>query len=151
TTTRAYDPGRGISRRPPRRPRRRRIMPCPQLPIGISTGDILLGKYRVERILGVGGMGAVVAARHLKLDQVVAIKVLLPEVLEDSEIVARFEREARAAVKIKSDHIVRVTDVGTLDNGTPYMVMEYLEGEDLESLLRHRRSLPIDQAVEFAV
>jgi serine/threonine-protein kinase len=122
-----------------------------QMQIGIEVGDTLLGKYRVEQVLGVGGMGAVVAARHLRLDQTVAIKVLLPEVLEDDDMVTRFEREARAAAKIKSDHIVRVNDVGTLENGTPYMVMEYLEGEDLETLLRRRRSLPIDQAVELAV
>ncbi len=126
-------------------------MQCQELPIGIAVGDTLLEKYRVERVLGVGGMGAVVAARHLGLDQTVAIKVLLPDVLEDGvDMVARFEREARAAAKIKSDHIVRVNDVGTLDDGTPYMVMEYLEGEDLESLLRRRRSLRIEDAVELA-
>jgi eukaryotic-like serine/threonine-protein kinase len=126
-------------------------MGCPKVEIGLAVGDVLLGKYRVERVLGAGGMGAVVAARHLKLDQDVAIKVLLPEVLDDCEIVARFEREARAAAKIRSQHIARVTDVGTLENGTPYMVMEYLEGEDLDTLLRRRRSLPIDQAVELVV
>jgi serine/threonine-protein kinase len=126
-------------------------MEGPQREIGIAIGDILLGKYRVERVLGAGGMGAVVAARHLKLDQRVAIKVLLPGALEDSEIVARFEREARASAKMKSEHIARVTDVGTLESGTPYMVMEYLEGEDLDMLLRRKRSLPIDQAVELVV
>jgi serine/threonine-protein kinase len=131
--------------------KRQRIMPCQELPIGIAAGDTLLGKYRVERVLGVGGMGAVVAARHLKLDQTVAIKVLLPEVGEDPDMVTRFEREARAAAKIKSDHIVRVNDVGALDDGTPYMVMEHLEGEDLEKYLKRRRSLPIDRAVEIAV
>jgi serine/threonine-protein kinase len=122
-------------------------MQCPQ--IGIEVGDTLLGKYRVERVLGVGGMGVVVAAYHLRLDRTVAIKVLLPDVLEEGDMVARFEREARAAAKIKSDHSVKVYDVGTLDDGTPYMVMEYLEGEDIESLLRRRRSLPIDQAVDL--
>jgi serine/threonine-protein kinase len=76
-------------------------MQCPQLQIGIEVGDTLLGKYRVERVLGVGGMGAVVAAYHLRLDRTVAIKVLLPEVLEDGDMVPRFEREARAAAKIK--------------------------------------------------
>src|SRR6266513_2774462 len=103
----------------------------PQAKLGIRVGDVLAGKYRVDGILGAGGMGVVVAAHHLKLDQRVAIKLLKPEALEDTEAAARFEREARAAVKIRSDHIVKVTDVGTLDTGSPYIVMEYLEGEDL--------------------
>jgi serine/threonine protein kinase len=95
------------------------IMECPQREIGVAIGDILLGKYRVERVLGAGGMGAVVAARHMRLDQPVAIKVLLPGVVEDGEIVARFEREARASARMKGDHIARVTDVGTLESGAP--------------------------------
>jgi serine/threonine-protein kinase len=126
-------------------------MDSAQLEIGTSVGDILLGKYRVDRVLGVGGMGAVVAAHHLKLDQTVAIKVLLPDVLEDEEVVSRFEREARASARIKSDHIARVNDVGTLDNGTPYMVMEYLEGEDLDALLRQGKTFPIEQALDFLI
>jgi serine/threonine protein kinase len=84
---------------------------------GIREGDILAGKYRVDRLLGVGGMGAVVAAHHIQLDDRVAIKFLLPEVRQSGEAVARFLREARAAVKIKSQHVARVTDVGTLENG----------------------------------
>jgi serine/threonine-protein kinase len=122
-----------------------------ELKTATTTGDILLEKYQVERVLGVGGMGVVVAARHMKLDQTVAIKVLLPELMDDGEIMTRFEREARAAARIKSDHIAKVTDVGTLDSGRPYMVMEYLEGEDLETLLRRRRSLAIDQAVRLVL
>ena len=116
---------------------------------GVSEGTILAGKYRVERVLGVGGMGVVVAARHLDLDHKVAIKFLLPALLEDHESVARFAREARAAVRITSEHVARVLDVGTLDSGAPYMVMEYLEGTDLSGWLRSRGPLPIDQAVDF--
>ena len=82
--------------------------------LGIEEGDVLAGKYRVERVLGVGGMGVVVAAHHLQLDERVALKFLLPEALGDAEAVARFAREARAAVKIKSEHVARVIDVGTL-------------------------------------
>ena len=77
-------------------------------------------------------MGVVAAATHLQLEETVAIKFLLPEALESEEIVARFEREARAAVKIKSEHVARVIDVGELDSGAPYIVMEYLEGSDLQ-------------------
>jgi serine/threonine protein kinase len=115
----------------------------------MRRGDILDGKYRVDRVLGSGGMGVVIAAHHLGLDQKVAIKLLLPEVLDDPEAAARFEREARAAAKIKGEHIARVMDVGTLENGSPYMVMEHLEGEDLAARLRREGRLAIDHAVEL--
>src|SRR5580704_3980153 len=118
---------------------------------GVREGTILAGKYRVDKVLGVGGMGAVVAARHLELDHKVAIKFLLPALLENHESVARFAREARAAVKITSEHVVRVLDVGSLENGAPYMVMEFLEGDDLSGWLRARGPLPIEQAVEFVL
>src|ERR1019366_4301254 len=115
-----------------------------RLAAGVSEGAVLAGKYRVERVLGVGGMGVVVAARHLDLDYKVAIKFLLPALFDDHESVARFAREARAAVKITSEHVARVLDVGTLENGAPYMVMEFLEGEDLSGWLRSRGPLPVD-------
>jgi eukaryotic-like serine/threonine-protein kinase len=117
--------------------------------MSVREGDVLAGKYRVERVLGSGGMGIVVAARHLRLDERVAIKFLHPDALPNAEAVARFEREARAAAKIKSEHVARVSDVGTLDNGCPYMIMEYLEGEDLAQWVQQRGPLAIEQAVEF--
>jgi eukaryotic-like serine/threonine-protein kinase len=116
---------------------------------GVREGDVLAGKYRIDKILGAGGMGVVVAAHHIRLDEKVAIKFLLPETLGNAEAVARFEREARAAVKIKSEHVARVTDVGTLETGAPYMVMEYLEGGDLSGWIQKRGALPAEQAVEF--
>jgi eukaryotic-like serine/threonine-protein kinase len=116
---------------------------------GVNEGTILAGKYRVDQVLGVGGMGAVVAARHLELNHRVAIKFLLPALLSDAGCVERFAREARAAVRITSEHVARVFDVGTLDNGAPYMVMEFLEGDDLAEWIRKRGPLPIDQAVDF--
>jgi serine/threonine-protein kinase len=118
---------------------------------GVKAGDVLAGKYRVDRVLGVGGMGVVVAAHHLHLDEHVAIKFLLPQALANAEAVARFDREARAAVKIKSEHVARVIDVGKLENGAPYMVMEYLEGRDLSAWLTERGPLPVEQAVEFVL
>jgi serine/threonine-protein kinase len=118
---------------------------------GVREGDILAGKYRVERVLGIGGMGVVVAAHHIHLDEKVALKFLLPEALGNSEAVARFAREARAAVKIKSEHVARVIDVGKLENGAPYMVMEYLEGTDLAAWLEERGVMPPEQAVEFVL
>ena len=115
----------------------------------IERGSVLASKYRVERVLGLGGMGVVVAAHHLQLDSEVAIKFLLPEALHNPEAVARFAREARAAVKIKSEHIARVTDVGTLESGAPYMVMEYLRGSDLAQVLRDRGTLSLEDAADY--
>ncbi len=118
---------------------------------GVGPGEILAGKYRVEYVLGAGGMGAVVAAHHLQLDRKVAIKFLLPAMLVDQDAVARFAREARNAVRITSDHVVRVLDVGSLENGAPYMVMEYLEGSDLSAILRQRGPLPVKEAIDFVL
>src|SRR5262245_14763723 len=101
----------------------------------VRTGDVLAGKYRVERVLGVGGMGVVVAATHLQLDQRVALKFLLPEATHNKDLVERFSREARAAAKIQGEHVARVLDVGALETGSPYIVMEYLEGRDLGHVL----------------
>jgi serine/threonine-protein kinase len=115
----------------------------------VREGEILAGKYRVDRVLGVGGMGVVVAAHHINLDEPFAIKFLLPETLKNADAVARFTREARAAAKIKNEHVARVSDVGTLENGAPYMVMEYLEGLDLSEWLAQRGRMPIEQAVDM--
>lgn len=116
---------------------------------GVQEGEVLAGKYRIEKILGSGGMGVVVAAYHIHLEDKVAIKFLLPDALAKEEVVSRFAREARAAVKIKSEHVARVLDVGTLETGAPYMVMEYLDGTDLSAWVQQRGALPIEQAVEF--
>lgn len=115
---------------------------------GVEPGQILIGKYRIERVLGIGGMGVVVAATHVHLEERVAIKFLLPEALYNSEAVARFIREARAAVRIKSEHVARVSDVGTLESGSPYMVMEYLEGTDLSELVQRQGAMSVPDAVE---
>ena len=114
-----------------------------------EPGEVLAGKYRVDRVLGQGGMGVVVEARHLQLEERVAMKFLLPEYAQHPEASARFLREARAAVKIKSEHVARVVDVGTLDSGAPYMVMEFLQGRDLSQDVAHRGALPVEEAVEF--
>jgi serine/threonine-protein kinase len=96
-------------------------------------------------------MGIVVAAHHMQLDERVAIKFLLPEVMSSPDTIARFDREARAAVKIKSEHVARVIDVGRLENGAPYMVMEYLDGSDLAAFLEQRGALPFEQVAEFVI
>ena len=102
-----------------------------------SPGEILLDKYRVEDVIGVGGMGRVVRASHLYLETPVAIKLLLPQMAENASTVARFLREAQATVKLRSEHIARVMDVGTIADGTPIIVMEFLDGFDLNQILRH--------------
>jgi len=115
----------------------------------VREGEILAGKYRVERVLGRGGMGVVVAARHVDLDDLVALKFLLPEALSDPDSVTRFLKEARASVRIKSEHVARVHDVGTLESGAPYIVMEYLEGSDLAAVLRNRGPCAVEDAVDY--
>jgi serine/threonine protein kinase len=112
-------------------------------------GEVIAGKFVVERVLGIGGMGAVVAARHMHLGQRVAVKFLLPEAAEEKDAVERFLREARAAVGLQSAHVVRVSDVGTLDNGLPYMLMEFLSGHDLSKLLEQRGPLPVQETVDY--
>ena len=96
-----------------------------------KQGDVLDGKYRVDRVLGEGGMGVVYEAFHLRLRQRVAIKVLKPSIVAQPEFAARFEREARAAATLESPNVAKVLDVDTTEEGLAYMVIEYLEGKDL--------------------
>jgi serine/threonine protein kinase len=117
----------------------------------VVIGDVIAGKYVVERIIGEGGMGVVLAARHLELEQRVAIKFLLPEIAEQGMAAERFRREARAAARIRGQHICRVLDVGTLETGVPFMVMEYLEGCDLASELEQRGRLPCEEAIGYVL
>jgi len=116
--------------------------------VSLKPGGIVGGKFRVDRVLGEGGMGIVVAATHLQLGQTVALKCMRPEVVSPSYL-KRFMREARASVKLKSQHAARVIDVGAFEDGMPYIVMEYLEGQDLSELLKQRGRLPVHEAVEY--
>ena len=117
----------------------------------IKPGTVLDGKYRVERTIGSGGMGYVVAAHHLQLDQMVALKFMRAGVLEGDEAKKRFYREAKASSRLRSEHVARVLDVGILADGDPYMVMEYLEGKDLAVLARERGALPIGEACDYVL
>jgi eukaryotic-like serine/threonine-protein kinase len=117
--------------------------------VDVEVGSLLDKKYRVDRILGKGGMGIVVAATHIELETPVALKFLLTEVRTNQEVVARFAREARAAAQIKSEYVARTLDVGRLDNGSPYIVMEYLEGADLAQRIAERGPLPIPDSVRL--
>ncbi len=117
----------------------------------LRPGQVLAGKYRVDRVLGAGGMGVVVAARHITLDAPVALKFMTHEALSDHALVSRFLREARATARLRGEHVIRVSDVGELDSGAPYMVMEHLQGQDLGALLASLGPPPIASAVEYAI
>jgi serine/threonine protein kinase len=121
-------------------------------PLPVSPGDVVAGKYRVERVLGRGGMGFVVAARHEQIGHMVALKLLLPEVSGHEAVIERFLREAKAAVQLKSLHATRVSDVGVMERAggppLPYLVMEFLEGGSLGDLSRNG-GLPIREAMLY--
>jgi serine/threonine protein kinase len=119
------------------------------LTLPFQVGDLIANKYRMDALLGVGGMGMVLAATHLDLDRKVAVKVIRPELAADEGLVERLLLEARAAAKIKSEHVGRVLDVGRLDDGIPYIVMELLEGQDLGALLERKGTLSIIHAVDL--
>src|SRR5450755_492032 len=95
------------------------------------VGEIVGGKYRVLSVLGQGGLAVVLSAMHEQLEERVALKILLPEWSDNTDVVARFLQEGRASIRIHSEHVVRVFDVGETDAGAPYIVMEYLDGNDL--------------------
>jgi eukaryotic-like serine/threonine-protein kinase len=117
-----------------------------------AVGSTVLGKYRVERVIGQGGMGVVLAARNIQLDELVAFKFLSAKVATDGPTVDRFLREARASLKIKNEHVVRVLDASPGDaTSPPYILMEYLEGIDLAALLQQRGPLPIADAVDYVL
>jgi eukaryotic-like serine/threonine-protein kinase len=127
------------------------LQPLSQEPLTIpfAVGDVIADKYEVVGLLGTGGMGYVISARHTELGEMMALKFLRPEALAHAELVERFAREARAAAKIRSEHVANVFDVGTLSDGTPFIVMEYLAGKDLADHLHHEGALPISVAVEY--
>ncbi len=114
----------------------------------VGLGSVLAGKYRLERLIGVGGMGAVVQAHHQDLGESVAIKFLLPRTLGKSRQAARFFREARAASRLKSAHVARVFDVDRRPDGTPFIVMEYLTGETLAKRLAREGRAPVVELVD---
>ncbi|MBK8697727.1 MAG: serine/threonine protein kinase [Deltaproteobacteria bacterium] len=116
-------------------------------PVEIAEGS-MFGRYRVVRQIGRGGMGAVYEAVHSDLEKRVALKVLLPSTASQTELVARFEREARAAARVRHPNVVDVSDVG-VEAGVAWLVMEHLEGEDLSGLLRREGALPLARVAEL--
>jgi serine/threonine protein kinase len=123
-----------------------------QVPDGLpAKGEVFEGKYQVEGVLGVGGMGVVLAANHLYLNERVAIKILLPEFAQNVGFAERFLREGRAAVKIRSEHVARVLDVGIRQDGSPYLVMEYLDGHTVGWTILRQGPFEVRVAVDLVL
>ncbi len=116
----------------------------------VTPGDVISDKYRIDAVLGSGGMGTVFRGWHLGLNRTVAIKMMHPELLSD-EVARRFAREARAAASITSDNAVRILDIDRMPNGAPYIVMEHLQGHDLHEVLMSTGPLPWERAVRYVV
>ncbi len=118
--------------------------------LGVRPGDVIGGKYRIETLLGEGGMGVVFAASHLEIGNTVAIKILRREALSSEEVPKRFRREAQAMGMLRSEHVIKVIDVGQLPTGEPFMVMEMLHGTDLGSRLK-QGPVPAHQAIDYVI
>lgn len=114
-----------------------------------KVGDVLQERYELIRVIGEGGMAVVFEGRHLRSDQHVAIKVLVPSLVRSPDIVARFDREARAVGRLRTRHVAHVLEVSMSEGGLPFIVMDLLDGRDLCSELEARGPLPVDEAVEW--
>ena len=119
--------------------------------MSLSTGELVSGKYRILRLIGDGGMGSVYEARHEQLGIPVALKFLRSDIAERPGLAARFLQEARVSATLNSPHVAHVTDVDIASNGSPYLVMELLSGESLQSLLDRRGHLSRDESLDFAL
>lgn len=119
--------------------------------VPVAAGDLIAEKYLIERVIGAGGVGVVMAARHQGLGERVAIKFLQKRAAESDENLTRFKREVRALAKIKSENVARVMDSGSLPSGEPFMVMELCEGQDMAAVLKARGRLPLVEAVDYIV
>jgi serine/threonine-protein kinase len=126
---------------------------APLVPLFPSEGEVLLEKYAVERVLGEGGMGAVLRAQHVLRRVPVALKFIHPKVLAIPGAVERFYNEAVAASRIANEHVVQILDVDRLPSGVPFIVMEFLEGRDLASVLQSEpaHTLAVPRAVHIAI
>ena len=117
----------------------------------LSMGDVVADRYRVGPVIGAGGMGIVYKAQHVELGTWVAIKVIRPDIAQNSSLWRRFAREARALAALHNKHVVRVHDAGTLPSGLRYLVMELLDGTDLRRLISERGAIPVPEAVDYVL
>ena len=134
----------------PDTPSRADTYPSADAALDARIGSIV-GKYVIVRLMGKGGMGAVYEARHGELSRRFAIKFLLPEFAANRDLLSRFEREAKVAGGLEHPNLVAVTDVGRTNDGSPYLVMEFLQGEDCAELLRRLGPLPVPRAADLVV
>jgi serine/threonine-protein kinase len=118
-------------------------------PPSIRPGGLVAGKYRVDAMLGEGGMGTVWAATHVELGQRVALKLISSELARSADLLARFRAEAKAAAQLSSRYVVRMYDSGVTEDGRPYIAMEFLNGESLEDRLARVGSLPLGATVRI--
>ncbi len=114
-------------------------------------GSVLAGKYRIERLIGRGGMGSVYEAENTALGKRVALKFLLLSADSDATSLARFHREARAMSTVQSAHVVQIFDWGQDDSGQPFLVMELLDGKDLAHFIKQQGALPVRDVVRYGV
>ncbi len=115
------------------------------------VGQVVGGRYKVEKLLGAGGMGTVYKAIHTTIGHPVALKVLQSKLVNSTDVFRRFRQEAKAASKIGHDNIVSITDFGSLPDGAPYFVMEYLEGEDLATIIERRGAIDWRDAYRIGI
>src|SRR5438477_2537054 len=120
-----------------------------QRPSDPLVGQTLAGKYKIEKLIKRGGMGAVYIGKHVLMDKTVAIKVLHPSLALDDDVVARFSREAKAASRISHPHAVSVTDFGESENGVVFLVMEYLDGTTLKEVIKADGPMALERVVEI--
>jgi serine/threonine-protein kinase len=123
----------------------------PETELPVPEGVLLGGKYTIERVFAEGGMGIVCLGRHVQLEQPVAVKFLRRALSGRPTIVQRFLNEARALAALRSEHVVRVMDVGQLDSGRPYLVMEHLDGIHLDALLERDGPLSVEMAISYVL
>src|SRR5882724_5451288 len=116
----------------------------------VEIGQVIDGKYRVDRLVGQGGMGSVYAGTHVHIGRRVALKVLHLSAGPEMEIVKRFEREAQAAARIGNDHILDVIDFGSLPDGSRYIVCEFLDGETLAARMDRQHQLAPEELIPIA-
>jgi len=119
-------------------------------PPTLETGTVVAGRYKVLGMIGKGGMGVVYRAEHVHMRKTVALKVLLREFLKVEEVVARFEREAVAAARIEHPNVVAASDFGKLEDGSFYLVLEYVDGTSLRSLIEKTGPLPLARTIRIA-